>query len=124
MKFIIDNPLSPYIAEALRSAGFDAVHVADYDMQAAEDIVIFQRAVAEDRIIISADTDFGTLLALWNQTKPSVMLFRRSSRRKPVEQANFLLTILEQVRSDLEAGSIVIIEEYRLRIRSLPIQTM
>lgn len=124
MKFIVDNPLSPYIAEALRNAGFDAVHVADYDMRAAEDIVIFQRALAEDRIVISAETDFGTLLALWNQTKPSVMLFRRSSRRKPVEQADFLLTILEKVRGDLEAGSIVIIEEYRLRIRSLPIQTI
>ena len=122
MKFIVDNPLSPYIAEALRKEGFDAVHVADYDMREAEDIAIFQRASVEDRIIISADTDFGTLLALWNHSKPSVVLFRRSSRRKPTEQAQFLLTILEQIRNDLESGSIVIIEEYRLRIRALPIQ--
>lgn len=122
MKFIVDNPLSPFIAQALRQAGYNAVHVADYEMRAAEDTAIFRRAAEEDRIIISADTDFGTLLALWNEPKPSVILFRRSSRRKPKEQAALLLATIEQVKSDLISGSIIIIEEHRLRIRSLPIQ--
>lgn len=37
MRFLIDNPLSPILADALRAAGHDAVHVGDYGMGKASD---------------------------------------------------------------------------------------
>lgn len=121
MRFLIDNALSPDVATELAAAGHDAVHVRDYGLAAAADDIIFERAALEDRTIVSADTDFGTLLASRKSDKPSVVLFRGATPRRPSQQAALLLANLPSFDSDLLSGAIVIIEPGRIRIRALPI---
>jgi predicted nuclease of predicted toxin-antitoxin system len=84
MKFLIDNALSPALATFLQQSGYDAIHVRSIGLQHAEDDVIFERGVAEDRIIVSADVDFGTLLAARSSRKPSVIQFRGEGSRNPM----------------------------------------
>lgn len=121
MRFLIDNALSPRVAEQLRDAGHDAVHVRQYELQAAADEIIFDRAVTEDRIVVSADTDFGTLLASRRATRPSVILFRRGTQRRPDEEVALLLSNLPALADALADGSVAVIEPERIRIRSLPL---
>lgn len=66
MKFLIDNALSELVAKGLQQAGYDTIHVRSLNLQEAEDTELLALADLEKRIIISADTDFGTLLALRN----------------------------------------------------------
>lgn len=122
MKFIIDNALSPVVSKYLKDAGFDSVHVRDYKMQSAPDEEIFDVALKEERIIVSADTDFSYILSTKNYLKPSLILFRKGIDRNPVVQAKLLIANLnDEVTKSLDAGCVVIFEPDRIRIRFLPL---
>jgi predicted nuclease of predicted toxin-antitoxin system len=121
MKFLVDNVLSPRVADLLVAAGHDAVRVRTLGLHAAADIEVFQLAAREDRTIISADTDFAELLALRRETEPSVVLFRGRSPRRPEQEAAVLVANLPLIKAELETGAVVSIYRGRLRIRRLPI---
>jgi predicted nuclease of predicted toxin-antitoxin system len=123
MKFLIDNALSPQIAIGLVEAGYDAIHVRDIDMRSSPDIDIFNLAIAEQKVIVSADTDFGTLLALRAERFPSVILFRRGISHIPQVQLSILLLNLPTITDLLEQGSIIIFDKNRIRTRTLPIDS-
>lgn len=77
MRFLLDNNLSNTLAAGLREAGHDVLHVRDVELGAADDTTVLGFARAERRVLISADTDFGGILARSGLDSPSVILFRR-----------------------------------------------
>jgi predicted nuclease of predicted toxin-antitoxin system len=121
MRFLVDNALSPDLVRSLRAAGHDAEHVRNLGLASADDLKIFEAAAGDDRVVVSADTDFGTLLTLRASRKPSVVLFRGATPRRAADQARILLANLPSIADALGRGAIVIIEPSRLRIRMLPI---
>jgi predicted nuclease of predicted toxin-antitoxin system len=121
VNFLIDSSLSPALAEKLREAGHDSVHVRRYGIHKAEDEVIFDRATQEERVLVTADADFNALLAARQAAKPSVILFKRTTPRRPTEQAKLLLANRTVIADLLDRGCIIIFDDVRLRSRTLPI---
>lgn len=121
MRLLIDANLSPKVAARLAREGHDAAHVADIGMLAASDEAIMAHAAGSGMVIISADTDFGELLAVSGATRPSVVLLRSADHLTPEQQAILLAANLPSVAADLESGAVVSIARGRLRVRPLPV---
>jgi predicted nuclease of predicted toxin-antitoxin system len=122
VRFVVDANLSFRLAAYLREAGHDAVHVMDVGLLRAADPEIMAWAQQEQRVIVSSDTDFGTLLARQQTREPSFVLLRQLNERKPDEQAALLLANLDAVAGDLAAGAVVTLTPRHLRVRPLPIR--
>jgi predicted nuclease of predicted toxin-antitoxin system len=121
MRFLIDNNLSPLLAEILKTAGHDAVHLRDLGMKGSPDPVVLEFARSDNRILISADTDFGGLLARERASSPSFLLIRRLAGRRAAEQAALILANLDPVADDLASGAVVVLGDEWIRIRRLPL---
>ncbi len=93
MKLLIDNALSPQIALVLRESGYDAIHVRDISLHAVPDELVFAEAECSERVIVSADTDFGALLALRESASPSFILFQKTNGVRPFVIASQLLDL-------------------------------
>ena len=120
LKFLIDNALPPRLADLLVAAGYDAVHVRVYRMHAANDREILARAFAEDRIVVSADSDFGTILAAWEAERPSFILFRDPNLLGADDYLKLLLPCLPVLEPALVSGCVAVFRHGRLRVRKLP----
>lgn len=104
-----------------RAAGHDCAHVYELGLGGQPDEQIMALADREDRILISADTDFGELLANAPVLAPSVILLRRADKRAG-SLAAVVLANLEQVADDLAAGTLIVISDTRIRVRRLPMK--
>ena len=123
MKLLLDANLSPEVARRLKEAGHNAIHVGDLGLLSAPDPEILQAAAKEGRVLLTADADFGALLALGSLASPSVLLLRSADHMRPPEQAELIVLNLPPIADDLERGAIASLTRDRLRVRELPIPT-
>jgi predicted nuclease of predicted toxin-antitoxin system len=121
VKFLLDECLPPQMAELLRAAGHDCAHVYELGLGGQPDEQIMALADRDNRILISADTDFGELLANAPVLAPSVILLRRTNKRAG-SLAAVIIANLEQVTQDLAAGALIVISDTRIRARRLPMK--
>lgn len=121
MKLLLDQGIPRSAAKLLRDANFDTLHVSEIGMSAAEDQEIIERAREEERIVVTLDADFHTLLALNDATEPSVIRIRIQSLRSQAV-VDLLLTVIGECEEDLEQGAAVTVDSNRIRIRRLPLR--
>jgi len=70
---------------------------------------------------VTADADFGALLAAAGATAPSVVLLRSTDDLTPGQQTFLVTSNLPAVAADLERGAVVVLGRRRIRVRDLPI---
>jgi predicted nuclease of predicted toxin-antitoxin system len=104
----------------LREQGHDALHLREQDLQRLPNGEIFAKAIAESRIILTFDLDFGEIAALAHGRKASVVVFRLHNTRT-AHVLDRLASILADCSSPLEKGAVVVVEEGRYRVRALPV---
>ena len=119
MHFLLDMNLPPAMADWLRSEGQDAVHVRELGHARLSDREILAIATREGRIVVTLDLDFGEVVGLAATVGPGIVLLRlRSTRQGHLRQR--LRAAIPRAGEELEAGSIVLVEDSRIRIRQMP----
>jgi predicted nuclease of predicted toxin-antitoxin system len=121
VRFLVDECLPTRMAALLRVAGHDCVHVYELGLGGQPDEQVMALADRESRILISADTDFGELLAVAPVLAPSVILLRRTDKGAD-SLATVVIANLGQIADDLNAGALVVISDTRIRARRLPVK--
>lgn len=105
---------------ALRDSGHSAVHLRELGRQTLPDDEILALAVQQSQTVLTFDLDFGDLLAASGRQTPSVILFRMRNQT-PQSLTPRLLEILRECTYALEAGALILVEDYGYRVRRLPI---
>ena len=120
MKLLLDQGTPRSAATILRGAGLDAVHTGETGLAEAEDSEIIRRAAEESRIIVTIDADFHAQLALTQARQPSVIRVRIEGLRAE-EFSGLLQNVLNQCTDDLNAGAMISVNDFQIRVRRLPI---
>jgi predicted nuclease of predicted toxin-antitoxin system len=115
VRFLIDENISPSIGDALLAAGHD-VQVAAVACPGALDEELVALAIAEGRVVISEDKDFGNL-AFQQGLRPPGLILVRLPAYLPAEKAARLLAVLKRQSAN---DCILVIEPARVRRRRLP----
>lgn len=121
MKFLVDQPVSPTLADWLRRSGHGAFHVRECGLSQSHDEDIFARAASEDRVIVTADLDFSRIIALSGRQAPGLILFRGGGLTDE-QMLSLLKTVLARVPDDKLGRSVVVIDRGSLRVAPLPLR--
>ena len=74
VKLLLDENLSPGVAETLRKNGLDAVHVRDRGLLGALDHTVLEASFAEDRVLVTSNVDDFVKLARVREVHPGIIL--------------------------------------------------
>lgn len=114
MLLLVDVSAGQAVTEALRGLGHDVLDVRDRDPRMA-DVDILSWAVAEGRLVVTMDKDFGELTYRSGYPHAGVLLLRLEAART-AEKVRIVKAIFEQYADQL-AGRFTVFQDGKLRIR-------
>jgi predicted nuclease of predicted toxin-antitoxin system len=80
---------------------------------------IFAKAKREERTVLTFDLDFGEIVALSHATPVKVIVFRLHNARA-THVIDRLVEVLSISGAEMNAASVILVEESRHRIRRFP----
>lgn len=115
MKVKLDENLPRSLAEALRALGHDAVSVYDQSLHGQDDATVWQAVVAEQRLLITQDVEFGDLRKYPLGSHAGILLLRlQSPSRQRVEQV--VLQIFQHEPVARWHGGLIIVSDHKIRV--------
>lgn len=113
MKLLIDSCLPRSLANVLTAEGHDTVWSGDWEHDPG-DRRILELALAEQRVLITLDKDFGRLAVMAHQAHAGIVRIRKTRPPQFGEVASKALILHGE---DLQAGAIVVASPHRIRVR-------
>ncbi|WP_337289012.1 DUF5615 family PIN-like protein [Candidatus Methylomirabilis sp.] len=108
----------PRLVAFLREQGHDVQDVKEAGWQGRNDVFLLQRAWATQRIVISHDRDFGKLAIARQEPCYGIIYIRL--RNQPAPNTIAVMRQFLKRRIAIQAGSLVVIQESRVRIHMVP----
>jgi predicted nuclease of predicted toxin-antitoxin system len=103
MKFLVDAQLPRRLAAWLREAGFDAVHTLDLPLgNRTSDTLINDISIAENRIVITKDSDFIDSFLL--EKKPYKLLLVSTGNIRNAELEALFQANIKKIEETFAAG--------------------
>lgn len=118
MQFLANENFPMMSVVRLRDAGYDVAYGSEV-APGAEDSLVLERAVHEERIILTFDRDYGELIYKLRMPVPKGVIYFRYIPKTPQEPAQDLLRLLSVEGLVLE-GYFTVFERTQLRQRPLP----
>ncbi len=116
-RFLVDEDLPRSLARLLRTEGLDAEDVRDVGLRGKSDSEVLQYAIAQNRVLLTADLGFGNLLTLPLGSHHGILVVRLPNE-VPVTGLNaVILKAIRTLSDDEIRGSLVIVEHGRIRLR-------
>lgn len=121
MNIVVDMNLGKDWVTFLKTAGQGAIHWSDIGLHDDDDADIMMWASVNRHAVLTADLDFGKLLASTNAAWPSVIQLR-TPNTLPSFSGHLVVEAVRQASYEIEVGSLMTIDADRFRLRPLPIQ--
>ena len=116
MRFKLDENFGLQSAEFLRNAGHDVMTVREERLGGAEDETVFAACVAEKRVLVTLEHDFGNVIRFPPAKSHGIVIIELPPGQSPVSIQGGLVTLLGALKMNPLANALWIVEPGRVRI--------
>ncbi|MBI2507688.1 DUF5615 family PIN-like protein [Candidatus Woesearchaeota archaeon] len=116
LKFLVDESTGRKLVSSLREKGYDTEYISE-DLLGADDEIVLEEALKDDRILITNDKDFGEIVFRRKKHSKGVILLRLNIDN-PENRLKLLLYVIEKLGVEL-SGKFLVISEAGIRMRKI-----
>ncbi len=116
MKFLVDSCLSKYAVDELRQSNYDTVWIAEENNDPGDEVIL-KRAYKENRILVTADKDFGELVFVFQSNHKAII---RLVNIRAIDHGKKILEVITKYKKELNSNPLITVDNYRVRIKFPP----